>query len=89
MQAMRVAGGITNNPKLDAADAEAIVTEAGRFAAEVLSPLNRVGDAHGVKLANKSIPPLPVGEKLISNGAKRVGAASTALKALVARTCQR
>ena len=34
--------------------ASAVLEEAGRFASDVLAPLNRVGDEHGIKLeANK------------------------------------
>ena len=37
-------------PDLDADLVEAVLTEAGRFAAEVLAPLNREGDKHGCSL---------------------------------------
>ena len=30
--------------------ASAVLEEAGRFASDVLAPLNRVGDEHGIKL---------------------------------------
>jgi acyl-CoA dehydrogenase len=60
MQALRVAGNVGSNASLAEADAEAIVAEAGRFAADVLSPLYRVGDAHGVKLSNGKVTTAPV-----------------------------
>ena len=59
MQALRVAGGIAGSSTLSETDAEAIVTEAGRFAADVLAPLYRVGDAKGVTLANGTITTAP------------------------------
>ena len=36
---------------------EAVLTEAGKFAAEVLDPLNRVGDQQGAQLANGKVTP--------------------------------
>jgi acyl-CoA dehydrogenase len=40
---------------LDAATVEAVLEEAGKFAAEELSPLNRLGDEHGAKLVNGEV----------------------------------
>ena len=37
-------------PELSADLVDAVLDEAGRFAAEVLAPLNRVGDQEGAKL---------------------------------------
>jgi alkylation response protein AidB-like acyl-CoA dehydrogenase len=42
---------------------EAILTEAGRFSAEVLQPLNRVGDSHGCKRADDGSVTTPPGFK--------------------------
>jgi butyryl-CoA dehydrogenase len=44
---------------LSEADAEAVISEAGRFAAEVLAPLNRVGDSKGVTYANGTVTTSP------------------------------
>src|SRR4029078_995376 len=39
----------------------AVLEEAGKFAADVLAPLNRVGDEHGIKLDNGKVTPAPGG----------------------------
>jgi acyl-CoA dehydrogenase len=59
MLALRVAGGVGGSSRISEEDAEAIVSEAGRFADDVLSPLYRVGDAHGVKLAKGEVTTAP------------------------------
>src|SRR4051795_12485736 len=38
---------------------EAVLEEAGKFAAEVLAPLNRVGDEHGIKLDDGKVTTAP------------------------------
>src|SRR3954471_5734731 len=43
----------------DADITAAVLEEAGRFAAEVLAPLNRVGDEHGVKLDKDKVTTAP------------------------------
>ena len=37
----------------------AVLDEAGRFASDVLAPLNRIGDEHGIKLADKNVTTAP------------------------------
>src|SRR5882757_5112024 len=37
----------------------AVLEEAGKFAGEVLAPLNRVGDEHGIKLADNKVTTAP------------------------------
>jgi acyl-CoA dehydrogenase len=59
MQALRVAGRMNDASTISESDAEAIVSEAGRFAAEVLAPLHRIGDAHGVKLKDGKLTTAP------------------------------
>jgi acyl-CoA dehydrogenase len=59
MQALRAAGQINGGSTISDGDAEAIISEAGRFAAEVLAPLYRVGDAHGVKLSKGHVTTSP------------------------------
>jgi acyl-CoA dehydrogenase len=59
MLALRVAGGVGDSSRISGDDAEAIVSEAGRFADDVLAPLYRVGDAHGVKLAKGKVTTAP------------------------------
>ena len=36
-------------------DVDAVVAEAGRFAAEVIAPLNRVGDRHGTPFKDGAV----------------------------------
>ena len=44
---------------VDPEDAEAILTEAGRIAGEVLAPLNRIGDRHGARLEDGRVTTPP------------------------------
>jgi alkylation response protein AidB-like acyl-CoA dehydrogenase len=37
----------------------AVLEEAGKFAGDVLAPLNRIGDEHGIKLADKKVTTAP------------------------------
>src|SRR3954465_3560286 len=37
----------------------AVLEEAGRFASDVLAPLNRVGDQHGIRLENRKVTTAP------------------------------
>ena len=37
----------------------AVLEEAGKFAGDVLAPLNRVGDEHGIKLADNKVTTAP------------------------------
>src|ERR1700723_3519380 len=43
----------------DSDSAAAVLEEAGRFASDVLAPLNRVGDEHGIKLDGSSVITAP------------------------------
>src|SRR5437773_2116437 len=43
----------------DADITTAVLEEAGRFASDVLAPLNRVGDEHGIKLADDKVTTAP------------------------------
>lgn len=43
----------------DADIAAAVLEEAGKFASDVLAPLNRVGDQNGVKLADNKVTTAP------------------------------
>jgi acyl-CoA dehydrogenase len=55
--AMQTAGklGFSNEQDISTSDAQAILTEAGRFAAERIAPLNRVGDLHPAKLVDGKV----------------------------------
>src|SRR6185312_16091850 len=63
--AMRTAGGLESSLATGAFGdtspdtAEAVVAEAARFAGEVLAPLNRVGDASGVRLVEGKVATAP------------------------------
>ena len=46
-------------PDLDAETLGAVLEEAGRFAGEVLAPLNRVGDRHGARFENGQVRSAP------------------------------
>jgi acyl-CoA dehydrogenase len=59
MLAIRATGGFDSNHALSADDAEAILNEAGRFAAEELAPLNRAGDTIGARYANGTVTTVP------------------------------
>src|ERR1700723_3608745 len=43
----------------DSDSAAAVLEEAGRFASDVLAPLNRIGDEHGIKLENDQVTTAP------------------------------
>lgn len=45
--------------ELGGEDIEAIVAEAGRFAAEVIAPLNRVGDTYGTPFKDGVVTTAP------------------------------
>jgi acyl-CoA dehydrogenase len=55
--AMKVTGGL--GPDLSLEDAQTIIAEAGRLAADIIAPLNRVGDKHPAKVVDGvvSTPP--------------------------------
>ena len=59
--AMRGAGkfGASNESSLSVDDAQAIISEAGRFAADRIAPLNRVGDQNPAKLVNGEVETPP------------------------------
>ncbi|MDE2446471.1 MAG: acyl-CoA dehydrogenase family protein [Alphaproteobacteria bacterium] len=52
--AMRVAGNLSaeGDSRLSLEDAQAVLSEAGRFAADRIAPLNRIGDQKPAKLSN-------------------------------------
>jgi acyl-CoA dehydrogenase len=45
--------------ELGIGDIDAIVSEAGRFAAEVIAPLNRIGDTYGTRFADGNVTTAP------------------------------
>ncbi|MCJ2077030.1 acyl-CoA dehydrogenase [Methylobacterium sp. E-016] len=51
--------GLDGTGALGIEDADAILTEAGRLAADVLAPLNRIGDRHGATLADGVVTTAP------------------------------
>jgi acyl-CoA dehydrogenase len=59
MLALRATGAFASDKALGPDDAEAILNEAGRFAAEELAPLNRKGDTIGAQYANGTVTTVP------------------------------
>ena len=57
-------------------DVDAVLSEAGRMAGEVIAPLNRVGDQSGTTFKDGASPPRPAGKRLITPGAKPAGTGS-------------
>jgi hypothetical protein len=53
MKALRTAGQLSKNAHISETNAETVISELGRFAAEVLVPLDRVSDAKGIRPAQK------------------------------------
>jgi hypothetical protein len=49
--------GLFGDLSLD--DVEAVLAEAGRFAGEVIGPLNRIGDTFGAKFADGAVTTAP------------------------------
>jgi acyl-CoA dehydrogenase len=66
LNAMQTAGrlGPEFYPEFSAEDAEAILTEAGKFAAMQIAPLNRVGDKEGARFENGRVT-TPTGWKSV------------------------
>lgn len=59
MQTLRTAGQPSKNSQISETGAEAVISGAGRFAAELLAPLYRSGDVKGVTLANETVATFP------------------------------
>jgi acyl-CoA dehydrogenase len=59
--ALRAVGAfdVANEARISEEDAEAILNEAGRFAAEEIAPLNQVGDTVGATFANGTVTTAP------------------------------
>ena len=72
----------------DADMTAAVLEEAGRFASDVLAPLNTVGDKNGIKLSDIKSPPPPAGPMPMRAGLPPAGTASPAPKPSAARACR-
>ncbi|WP_375462845.1 acyl-CoA dehydrogenase [uncultured Methylobacterium sp.] len=56
---LRHVAGLDGAGAVTPADAEAILTEAGRLASDVIAPLNRIGDRHGASLSDGVVTTAP------------------------------
>jgi acyl-CoA dehydrogenase len=74
LHAMRSAGRLGSAAYHDfsAADAEAILDEAGKFAVEQIAPLNRIGDKEGARYANGKVT-TPAGWKDVYHSWSQAG----------------
>ncbi len=75
---MKVAGlekALADNrfPEFSADLADAILEEAGKFAAERIEPLRITGDRHGATVRTASSPPRRAGRSFIATGSKAAG----------------
>ena len=77
-------------PEFDLDTAEAVLTAAGRFAEEVLAPLNRTGDQEGARLENgQVIPRRRASRRPTRRSPKAAGTASPPTRPMAARACPR
>ena len=63
----------------DADITAAVLEEAGKFATDVLAPLNKVGDEHGIKLDAGAVVTLPASSLMPCSSPTRFSGASTSL----------
>ena len=71
----------------DADIAAAVLEEAGKFATDVLAPLNRVGDEHGIKLDAGKVTTAPGWPDAYKRWTEAAGTRCQGLKRSAARAC--
>jgi hypothetical protein len=79
--------GISGYADLDRSFTAAVLEEAGKFAAEVLAPLNAVGDAEGCRLENGVVRTPRASARPSTSCARPAGPRSTATRTTADRAC--
>ena len=75
-------------PELEGGVAKAVLEEAAKFAADVIAPLNRVGDALGSKLKDGAVTTPPGWRRPTRPGPRPAGTRCRRRKPMAGRACR-